>query len=147
MPGDLPAAQVEGVGGEDPEPVLVPAGLVEGDLLGGDDGVLDLVAHRAAADVAVELPDRVAATKHMSAWPDFPYPTQVVTRTEESRVVISCMLSDIVHEWSLEPVDTGCAVRIRIDVPEDEASRLPAVAAESTESLDRLVALAEAAGA
>ena len=86
-------------------------------------------------------------TRYMSAWPDFPYPTQVVTRTEESRVVISCMLSDIVHEWSLEPADTGCAVRIRIDVPEDEASRLPAVAAESTESLDRLVALAEAAGA
>ena len=88
-----------------------------------------------------------ALTRYMSAWPDFPYPTQVVTRTEESRVVISCMLSDIVHEWSLEPADTGCAVRIRIDVPEDEAARLPAVAAESTESLDRLVALAEAGGA
>lgn len=85
-----------------------------------------------------------ALTRYMSAWPDFPYPTQVVTRTEESRVVISCMLSDIVHEWSLEPADAGCAVRIRIDVPEDEAARLPAVAAESTESLDRLVALAEA---
>lgn len=69
-----------------------------------------------------------------------------VTRTEESRVVISCMLSDIVHEWSLQPAETGCAVRIHIDVPEHEATRLPAVAAESTESLDRLVALAEAAG-
>jgi uncharacterized protein YndB with AHSA1/START domain len=82
-------------------------------------------------------------TRYMAAWPDFAYPTQVLTRTEESRVVISCMLSDIVHEWSLEPADVGCAVRIRIDVPEQEAARLGAVAVESTESLERLVALAE----
>ena len=84
-------------------------------------------------------------TRYMSAWPDFAYPTRVTARTEESRVVISCMLSDIVHEWTLEPADTGCAVRVRIEVPEPEAARLEAVADETRASLIRLIALAEAA--
>ena len=86
-------------------------------------------------------------TRYMSAWPDFAYPTQVTARTEDSRVVISCMLSDIVHEWTLEPADTGCVVRVRIDVPEHEGARLDAVAEETRESLIRLVALAESADA
>lgn len=88
-------------------------------------------------------PSDDGATRYMSAWPDFPYPTQVVTRTEDSRVVISCLLSDIIHEWTIEPADPGCAVRVRIDVPESEAERLPAVTTEAQASLANLVALAE----
>lgn len=84
-------------------------------------------------------------TRYMSAWPEFPYPTQVVARTEDSRVVISCMLSDIVHEWTLEPADAGCAIRVRIEVPDNEAARLEAVTDETRESLTRLVRLAEGA--
>lgn len=97
----------------------------------------------AGMDRVEQSPETV--TRYMSEWPDFAYPTRVTARTEDSRVVISCMLSDIVHEWTLEPAATGCAVRVRIDVPEPEAARLETVAAETRESLIRLVALAEAA--
>jgi hypothetical protein len=57
--------------------------------------------------------------------------------------VISCLLSDIVHEWVLEPHPDGCAITVRIDVPEIESARLAAIADEAQASLGKLVALAE----
>jgi uncharacterized protein YndB with AHSA1/START domain len=82
-------------------------------------------------------------SRFMTAWPDFAYPTRVEAGGE-GRIVISCLLSDIVHEWALEPHPDGCAVTLRIDVPEAESARLTAVAEEARSSLANLVALAEA---
>jgi hypothetical protein len=59
--------------------------------------------------------------------------------------VISCLLSDIVHEWSLEPAPQGCAVRIRVEIPEAEAARMESLQQNMSASLVRLVARAEAA--
>lgn len=81
-------------------------------------------------------------TRYMEAWPDFPYPTRV-TRGEDGRIVVSCLLSDIVHEWVLEPAPSGCAVRVRVDIPPAEAERLGAQEMEIRASLTRLVARAE----
>jgi hypothetical protein len=39
--------------------------------------------------------------------------TRVTTRNDGSRVVISCLLSDIVREWMLEPDHVGCVMRLR----------------------------------
>jgi uncharacterized protein YndB with AHSA1/START domain len=91
----------------------------------------------------VEAGDDGELTRYMEAWPDFAYPTHVSARQEGSRVVVSCLLSNIVHEWSLEPAAEGCLVRVRVEVPEDEAARLEAVRAETLPSLERLVAVAE----
>lgn len=84
-----------------------------------------------------------AVSRYMAAWPDFAYPTRVETGRADDRVVISCLLSDIVHEWVLEPHPEGCAITVRLDVPDDEAARLPALAEEARASLIRLVGLAE----
>ena len=82
-------------------------------------------------------------TRYDARWPDFAYPTQVSTRREESRVVVSCLLSDILHEWTLEPAPEGCAVKVRVEVPEEEAARLDGVQDDVRVALGRLVARAE----
>ena len=81
-------------------------------------------------------------TRYMEAWPYFAYPTRV-SRREEGRIVVSCLLSDIVYEWVLEPAAAGCAVRVRVEIPKEEAARLEAQEAEIRASLARLVARAE----
>jgi polyketide cyclase/dehydrase/lipid transport protein len=91
----------------------------------------------------VEADPEGGVTRYMSEWPDFPYPTRVSSRREDGAVSVSCLLSDIVHEWRLEPHPAGCAVRVRVELPEDEAHRLDAQRAEVVPSLHRLVALAE----
>lgn len=88
-----------------------------------------------------------AVTRYMETWPDFAYPTHVSARHEQGRVTISCLLSDIRHEWQLAPSPPGCRVRVRGEVPDTEAERLPAVRAELQASLLRLVAAAERAAA
>jgi hypothetical protein len=82
-------------------------------------------------------------TRYTAEWPDFAYPTRVTTRSDGARVVISCLLSDIVQEWSLEPDGDGCRVRLHIEIPEAEAARLPTVRAEFERSMPRLIAAAE----
>ena len=93
----------------------------------------------------VEGRDDGSVTRYDARWPDFAYPTQVTTRREESRVVISCLLSDIRHEWAIEPSPGGCALRVSVEVPEEEAHRLPDARANVRVSLARLVATAERA--
>jgi len=85
------------------------------------------------------------ATRYVAEWPDFPYPTRVTTRSDGTRVMISCLLSDIVQEWTLEPDDDGCVVRLRVEVPEAEAARLATVRVELERSVPRLIAAAERA--
>ena len=92
--------------------------------------------------------DRVEAggdgvTRYMSEWPDFAYPTSISRSPEDGAVTISCLLSDIVHEWRLEPRTPGCAVRVRVELPDAEAHRIDAQREEVGGSLAGLVGLAE----
>lgn len=83
--------------------------------------------------------------RYTGAWPGFAYPTRVSGDRDGSRVTVSCLLSDILHEWTLEPAAEGCLVRLRVEIPVDEADRLEAVRAELLASLPRLVRSAERA--
>jgi hypothetical protein len=58
-------------------------------------------------------------------------------------VTISCLLSDVRHEWTLSPAPDGCLVRVRVEVPEGE--RLEQLRSELHASPPRLVAAAERA--
>jgi len=84
-------------------------------------------------------------TRYMEAWPDFAYPTQVSAREEQGRVTISCLLSDIRHQWTLSPAPDGCIVQVRVEVPDAEAERLEHLRRELEASLPRLVRAAERA--
>ncbi|HTI35535.1 MAG TPA: SRPBCC family protein [Miltoncostaea sp.] len=91
-------------------------------------------------------------TRYTREWPDFAYPTAVAQPVPTGRddgqvaagtVRISCLLSDIVHEWTLSPHPDGCEVRVRVELPEREAGRIDAQRREVAGSLAGLVALAE----
>jgi uncharacterized protein YndB with AHSA1/START domain len=84
-----------------------------------------------------------SVTRYMEAWPDFPYPTNIRTSKTGQRIVFSCQLSDIEHEWSLAPHTEGCLVRARIEIPEAEAARLDKAREETRRSIDKLVTCAE----
>jgi uncharacterized protein YndB with AHSA1/START domain len=81
--------------------------------------------------------------RYDARWPDFAYPSEVSTRREDGRVVVSCLLSDIRHEWVIEPAAEGCRVCARVELPETEAGRLADQRRDVTASLARLVAVAE----
>ena len=83
-------------------------------------------------------------TRYMSAWPDFAYPTTVSPSADAGCVVISCLISNIVHEWRIEPHADGCALRVRVELPEGEAARVGAQREEVGVSLRNLVTVAEA---
>jgi hypothetical protein len=92
----------------------------------------------------VEPGDGTEVVHYDARWPDFAYPTSVTTDPATNRIVVSCMLSDIVHEWGIEPRGGGCRVSVRVAVPEAEAARVPDVLDNLRVALDALVAAAEA---
>jgi uncharacterized protein YndB with AHSA1/START domain len=95
----------------------------------------------ARVDMDAERP-----TRYLEGWPDFPMPMEVSSRTDGSRVIVSCLVSDILTEWTLEPHRDGCAVAVRVEIPEHEAARLQAMREQIGASLARLAERA-AAGA
>jgi uncharacterized protein YndB with AHSA1/START domain len=98
-----------------------------------------------AGTVRVDDVEDGNVTRFTAEWPDFAYPTRVTTRTDGRRVVISCLLSDIVQEWTLDPDPAGCGVRLHVAIPDEEAARLPVVRDEFERSVPLLVAAAERA--
>ena len=81
-------------------------------------------------------------TMYPEGYPDFPMPQQM--RVTASGVTISCLVSDLVFEWRLAPLDGGSAthITVHVEIPEAEAQRLAAQQAVISESLARLAALA-----
>ena len=65
-------------------------------------------------------------------------------------MTISCLVSDLVFEWVLAPLEDGAAtsITVHVEIPEAEASRLAAQQDVISRSLSQLAALAakEAAG-
>lgn len=77
-------------------------------------------------------------------YPDLPLPQLVETRSQDHRVVVSCIVTDLVFEWRLEPADGGTSIAVHVEVPEKEAARLTTQREVVSSSLRRLAALAEA---
>jgi uncharacterized protein YndB with AHSA1/START domain len=57
-------------------------------------------------------------------YPDFPMPQNLRTDDDGKRVTISCLVSDLVFAWKLEPVDGGTRISVHVEIPEEEAARL-----------------------
>jgi uncharacterized protein YndB with AHSA1/START domain len=51
--------------------------------------------------------------------PDFPMPHRLQAVSEDRRVVISCLITDLLSVWQLEPLEGGTATRIsvHVDIP------------------------------
>ena len=83
-------------------------------------------------------------TMYPQGYPDFPMTQQL--QVTESGVTISCLVSDLVFEWRLAPLDGGAAtsITVHVEIPEAEAHRIAAQQGAISQSLARLAALAEA---
>jgi uncharacterized protein YndB with AHSA1/START domain len=82
----------------------------------------------------------------MTVWPegypDFPMPQNLRTDADGHRVTISCLVSDLVFEWRLEPAGDGTRISVHVEIPEEEAARLDDQRAAVSASLRSLAALA-----
>jgi uncharacterized protein YndB with AHSA1/START domain len=73
-------------------------------------------------------------------------PQMLETSRDDRRIVVSCLVFDFRFEWRLEPLEGGGATRIRVvvDIPPAEASRLDAMREGIGRSVARLADLAAA---
>ena len=75
-------------------------------------------------------------------YPDFPMPQNLRSDAEGKRITISCLVSDLVFAWRLEPVDDGTRIAVHVEIPEAEAARLDGQRAAIGASLRALAELA-----
>ena len=83
-------------------------------------------------------------TIYPDGFPDFPMPQELRTAADGRGLTISCLVSYLVFEWRLEPLDPGTRIRVHVEIPEEEAHRLEAQRAGVSASLRSLAALATA---
>ena len=91
---------------------------------------------------SVEPGQAGAYTMYPEGYPEFPMPQQL--RVSGSGVTISCLVSDLVFEWRLAPLDGGSAtnITVHVKIPETEARRLAVQQDVISRSLSRLAVLA-----
>jgi uncharacterized protein YndB with AHSA1/START domain len=83
-------------------------------------------------------------TVYPDGYPDFPMPQELRTAGDGRGLTISCLVSYLVYEWRLEPLDPGTRIRVHVEIPEEEAHRLESQRAGVSASLRSLAALATA---
>jgi uncharacterized protein YndB with AHSA1/START domain len=85
-------------------------------------------------------------TMYPDGYPDFPMPQQLRADSGGRQVTISCLVSDLVFEWRLEPLaaDDGTRIAVHVEIPEAEAHRLDGQRDVVSASLRSLAALAAA---
>jgi hypothetical protein len=89
----------------------------------------------------IHAPEADGFTLYPRGYPDFPMPHTM--RSEGNRVTISCLTSDLVFEWRLEPTpDDGTQIVVHVEIPEAEAHRLETQRGMVSASLRSLAALA-----
>jgi uncharacterized protein YndB with AHSA1/START domain len=91
-----------------------------------------------------EQPGDVDFTMYPTGYPDFPMPQRLTASRQDHRVVISCLVSDLSFQWSLDPLRDGSGTRIsvHVDIPAEEAHRLDGQHEVITASLGRLAGAA-----
>jgi uncharacterized protein YndB with AHSA1/START domain len=86
-------------------------------------------------------------TMYPDGYPDFPMPQQLRADAGGRQVTISCLVSDLVFAWRLEPLPAtdGTRIAVHVELPEQEAHRLEGQRDVVSASLCALAALAEGA--
>lgn len=92
------------------------------------------------------LADRTAFTVYREEYPDFPMPQSMRTVTSERRVLVSCLVSDLHFDWTLEPAEhAGTRISVHVEIPEAEAHRLTGQRDAISQALAGLAALSASA--
>ena len=83
-------------------------------------------------------------TIYPDGYPDFPMPQALRTAADGRGLTISCLVSYLVFEWQLEPLDPGTRISVHVEIPEEEAHRLESQRGGVSASLRSLAVLATA---
>ncbi len=85
-------------------------------------------------------------TMYPEGYPDFPMAQTLRSERDQQRVTVSCMVSDLVFQWRLQPLDgdLGTAIAVDVEIPEAEAARLDTQRDVISASLRNLARLAAA---
>jgi uncharacterized protein YndB with AHSA1/START domain len=75
-------------------------------------------------------------------YPDFPMAQRLRTNQSDGRVTISCLVSDLEFRWQLSEAGEATDIEVQVQIPDQEAHRLPYQRELLTESINRLAALA-----
>jgi uncharacterized protein YndB with AHSA1/START domain len=98
--------------------------------------------------------DGGAYTIYPDGYPDFPMAQMLDAHHEGRRLTVSCLVSDLRFEWSLEPLGDGdggggdgggggrTRIAVDVEIPEAEAARLDGQRETIRASLANLAALA-----
>jgi hypothetical protein len=83
-------------------------------------------------------------TIYPDGYPDFPMPQTLRADASGRQVTISCLVSDLVFAWRLDPVPEtdGTRIGVHVEIPEHEAHRLAGQQEVVSASLRALAALA-----
>lgn len=82
-------------------------------------------------------------TMYPEGYPDFPMAQQVRTSGDHRRVTVSCLISFLEFEWTLEAAhDERTRLAVHVELPEEEAHRLDDQRAAVRASLERLATVA-----
>ena len=86
----------------------------------------------------------IGFTIYTARRPDFPMPHRLQAVSEGRRVVISCLITDLLSVWQLEPLEGGTATRIsvHVDIPASRAHSVDTERDVIAVSLSRLATLA-----
>jgi uncharacterized protein YndB with AHSA1/START domain len=91
---------------------------------------------------SVEVGDGGEYTMYPEGYPDFPMAQVLDTARAEQRVTVSCLVSDLLFEWRLEPDGDGTLISVDVEIPEAEAHRLDTQRDVISTSMRQLAALA-----
>jgi hypothetical protein len=94
---------------------------------------------------SISEPEADGFTLYPRGYPDFPMPHAM--RSDGKRLTISCLTSDLVFEWRLEPTPAdGTRIGVHVEIPDAETHRLDSQRDAVSASLRSLAALADATG-
>jgi len=92
---------------------------------------------------AVEIGEDGTYTMYPEGYPDFPMAQLLSTDRDQQRVKVSCMVSDLIFDWRLEPrANAGTRISVEVEIPESEATRLATQRSAISSSLRNLARLA-----
>ena len=83
-------------------------------------------------------------TMFPDGYPDFPMPQGLRSDGPGRAVIVSCLVSDLVFSWHLEPLGDGTRIAVHVELPEHEAHRLESQRAAVHDSVRALAELARA---
>jgi len=90
----------------------------------------------------VEVSSAGRYTIYPEGYPDFAMAQLLNTDRDEQRVTVSCLVSDLRFEWSLEPDGDGTRITVDVEIPNREAHRLDGQREVIRTSMKRLATLA-----